>query len=235
VSNTPVLRTGSHPEWHIVFESLAYSAGFALYRHLKRSAGDVLQDAQRWHVIAAAVLGSLLGSRLLDLLYEMPTGRVSWMAAFAPAGGKTIIGGLLGGWLGVELLKKAEGISTRTGDLFAVPLCLGIVVGRIGCFLTGLQEDTYGQPTGLPWGVDFGDGVPRHPTQIYEILFVAGLGSVLWLWQKRPHVQGVLFRRFMTGYLGWRLAIDFLKPEPLWFGLSVLQWACAVGLIFSFL
>jgi prolipoprotein diacylglyceryltransferase len=53
-------------------------------------------------------------------------------------------------------------------------------VGRIGCFLTGLADNTYGTPTGLPWGVDFGDRIHRHPTQLYEIAFLMILIPLLW-------------------------------------------------------
>ncbi len=48
-------------------------------------------------------------------------------------------------------MKRIAGIRSRTGDLFAVPLCVGIAIGRIGCFLAGLADDTYGKPTSLPW------------------------------------------------------------------------------------
>ena len=42
-----------------------------------------------------------------------------------------------------------------TGDLFVVPLCVGTAIGRIGCFLSGLEDRTYGTPTSLPWGDRF--------------------------------------------------------------------------------
>src|SRR5260221_11390397 len=71
--------------------------------------------------------------------------------------GKTIVGALIGGLIAVELAKHILGIKQRTGDLFAVPLCLGIAIGRIGCFLTGLEDHTSGVATSLPWGVNFGD------------------------------------------------------------------------------
>jgi prolipoprotein diacylglyceryltransferase len=115
--------------------------------------------------------------------------------------------------------------------LFAVPLCLGIAVGRIGCFLAGMADGTYGTPTNLPWAVDFGDGIPRHPTQVYEIVFLTVLGWGLWRWNQRPHTPGIVFRAFLAGYFAWRLGIDFIKPEPHAAGMSVIQWACVAGLI----
>lgn len=220
-----------HPALHPLFETLAYAGGFQSYRLLRRRQGDFLAITQRWNVIAAAIVGAIAGSRILGLLEQWPYLRnVTWRTAIFGSGGKTIVGGLLGGWLAVELVKRLSGIRQRTGDLFAIPLCIGIAIGRIGCFLAGLADDTFGKPTSLPWGVDFGDGVRRHPTQIYEILFLLALALVLRWIAQRPHRQGTLFRVFLGGYLTWRLAIDFLKPQPLLHGLNAIQWACLVGL-----
>ena len=88
------------------------------------------------------------------------------------------VGGLIGGLIAVEWTKRWLRVTIPTGDLLVVPLVAGIAIGRIGCFLTGLADRTYGLATGLPWGVDFGDGVLRHPTQIYEIVFLTGLAAV---------------------------------------------------------
>ena len=95
-------------------------------------------------------------------------------------GGKTIVGALAFGLVSVELSKRYIGLRTSTGDLYAIPLALGIAIGRIGCFLTGLSDNTYGTPTSLPWAVNFGDGIPRHPTQLYEITFLLAVIPILW-------------------------------------------------------
>ena len=226
-----MISLGSHPAWHPFFEALGYAAGYGVYRRLRAGAGDVLDEQQRWSVMAGAVVGGLVGSRLLGLLEQMPRVGWDWSRVLVPGGGKTIVGGLLGGWLGVEAVKAVKGIRSRTGDLFAVPLCVGIAVGRVGCLMAGLADDTYGKVTTMPWGVDFGDGLRRHPTQAYEVLFLPGLAVVLHLLGKRPHREGALFRGFMFGYLGWRFLIDFLKPQPLVDGLNWIQWACVVGML----
>jgi phosphatidylglycerol---prolipoprotein diacylglyceryl transferase len=228
-----MIPVGSHPVWHPVFETLGYAAGYAVLRRLRARGGDVIGEPQRWTVIAAAAVGALVGSRLLGLAEQWPTVLAAWRAGHLAAllispGGKTIVGGLLGGWAGVEIVKRISGIRSRTGDLFAVPLCVGIAVGRVGCFLAGLADDTYGKATNLPWAVDFGDHVPRHPTQFYEVVFLAVLGWVA----SRPGEwrEGARFRVFLAGYLGWRLAIDFIKPQPLVGGMNLIQWACVAGL-----
>jgi prolipoprotein diacylglyceryltransferase len=94
-------------------------------------------------------------------------------------GGKTIVGALAGGLISVELIKRYIGLHQSTGDLYAIPLALGIAIGRIGCFLTGLSDNTYGTPTTLPWAINFGDNTPRHPTQLYEIAFLLALIPIL--------------------------------------------------------
>jgi phosphatidylglycerol---prolipoprotein diacylglyceryl transferase len=95
-------------------------------------------------------------------------------------GGKTIVGALIFGLIAVELMKRYIGVRQSTGDLYAIPLALGIAIGRIGCFLTGLSDNTYGTPTTLPWAINFGDGIPRHPTQLYEIIFLLALIPILY-------------------------------------------------------
>jgi phosphatidylglycerol---prolipoprotein diacylglyceryl transferase len=220
----------SHPALHTLFEILAYTVGYQLYRRSRKQSGDFLADEQRWIIIAAAAIGALLGSRILGILEQAPRLTITWRTFLKP-GGKTIVGGLLGGWIAVELTKRIRGIHSRTGDLFAVPLCIGIAVGRIGCLLAGLADDTYGTPTWLPWGIDFGDGIPRHPTQLYEILFLIALAAFLHRYNQRPHLEGATFRIFLFAYLLWRLLIDFIKPQPLIHGLHLIQWACVVGLL----
>jgi phosphatidylglycerol:prolipoprotein diacylglycerol transferase len=229
-----MIPVGSHPVWHPVFETLAYGTAYAVFRRQRARQGDVVAEPQRWTVLAAAAVGALFGSRLLGLAEQWPTLRAAWrsghlLALLISPGGKTIVGGLLGGWLSVELIKRVSGIRRRTGDLFALPLCVGIAIGRVGCFIAGLADDTYGKPTHLPWAVDFGDGIGRHPVQIYEILFLVLLGIAVSTKAKLP--EGARFRIFLGSYLAWRVAIDFLKPQPLVGGMNIIQWVSVAALV----
>ena len=65
------------------------------------------------------------------------------------------------------------------------PLLLGMALGRVGCHLAGLTDGTYGTATTLPWALDLGDGVARHPTNLYEIGFLLLLAGLLW-WARAP-------------------------------------------------
>ena len=220
-----------HP--HTVFDVLAYSIGFRLFLQQRRRLGDSIDTHARWSVIAAAILGAAIGSKVLFWLEDPAETLAHWTDPVFLLGGKTIVGGLIGGLVGVELEKRWAGLTRRTGDLFAMPLAAGIAIGRIGCFLSGLPDRTYGTPSSLPWAVDFGDGIPRHPTQLYESAAMATAAVVLARLTRRPHVEGDVFKLFMVLYFGLRLAVDALKPEVrVLFGLSSLQWASLAVLIY---
>jgi prolipoprotein diacylglyceryltransferase len=217
---------------HEVCELAAYIVGVQLF--LSRQKRDVAarggNPAAAFWTIAACVLGAMIGSKLLAWI-EMSPEDVQQVQNWRDLlGGKTIVGGLLGGWIGVELAKIYFGIRDRTGDVYVAPLAIGIAIGRVGCFLTGLPDHTYGIATRLPWGVDFGDGIRRHPTQLYEIAFALLWGGVVWIRSRWPYVRGDLFRLFMLGYFSFRLLVEFIKPVYRPDGLSAIQWACIVGI-----
>jgi phosphatidylglycerol---prolipoprotein diacylglyceryl transferase len=217
---------------HPVCDVVAYFVGFQIYLYLKRrSSGPAYSgEATAW-ILTACVFGALIGAKLLAWA-ESPG--LYWSLRHDPAvwyGGKTIVGGLLGGWAGIELAKKAMGLAVSMGDLCVYPVIVGMCIGRVGCFLTGLSDETCGTPTRLPWGVDYGDGIPRHPAQIYEILFLMGLGLFLASRRADSATPGLRFRLFIAAYLTFRLLIDFLKPHEIVFGgLSGIQWGCVAGL-----
>lgn len=214
---------------HPVFEGLGYIVAFALYRKFSRVPGQPAEYARLWLLVGAAV-GGALGAKLLGFAewYQDLRPYLSEPAAWLEM--KSVVGGLLGGWGGVELVKLRFGIARSTGDATVFPLISGISIGRIGCFLTGPQDLTWGLHSALPWAIDAGDG-PRHPSPLYEIAFLLFLGAALWLMQARLR-SGALFRLLMLGYLAFRLLSDFLKPRlELALGLSAIQLACVGGMI----
>jgi prolipoprotein diacylglyceryltransferase len=151
-------------------------------------------------------------------------------------GNKTIVGGMLGGLIGVELVKKRIGVTISSGDLMVYPLILAMIIGRTGCFLAGLEDGTYGIPTDLPWAINFGDGISRHPTNLYEILFWILLWVILPRWEHYyKFTDGSRFKLFMVSYLVFRLLIEFIKPDYFFnFGLSVIQLVCVAGLLYYY-
>ncbi len=228
--NFPVLLFGSiHP--HPIFELLAYAIGFQLFQYLRRTRSEPFGTEQRLLLLVITVAGAFVGAKVLAWLVDPAAvwaGRGDWYTWME---GKTIVGGLLGGTIAVELAKRRMGITHSTGDLYAVPLALGIAIGRIGCFLTGLPDRTYGIATGSSWGVDFGDGVLRHPTQLYEIGFLLVLAAVLWRRMDTPHANGDQFKLFLVGYMAWRFLVGFIQPAPTLLGLATIQWAALATLL----
>lgn len=205
----------------------------ALYVLGRRREGDVLPDADRLGLVVSAAVGAALGSRALFWLCEPARTAAHATDVSALVGGKTIVGALLGGLLAVELRKRWTGITVPTGDLYVVPLCAGIAIGRVGCFLAGPRDATAGLPSTLPWAIAMGDPIRRHPTALYEIAFILILGALLRPLLRSSHAHpGLAFAVFLSAYLAFRLAIDFLKPypPPLFLGLSAIQLACVAGL-----
>lgn len=221
---------------HTLFEMLAYATGFRVFLWTRnRTVPQAFTNNDKVVVIAAgAIIGAALGAKLSYWLDDPLTAFAHFPDWRHLLEGKSIIGALLGGVLGVELAKRAAHITESSGDAFVLPLTVGMCIGRIGCFLAGLPDHTYGTPTSLPWGVDFGDGIPRHPTQLYEIAFL--LGQFALIHARRAHFTrpGDRFRAFMVGYLLFRLLVEFIKPVFYAYppGLSGLQWLCIAGLVY---
>lgn len=221
---------------HTMFEALAYAIGFRTFLWTRRRLAPAAfqhDDHVIW-VGVGAIVGAALGAKLSFWLDDPLTAFANFPDLRHLLEGKSIIGALLGGLLGVELAKKIAHVENSTGDAFVLPLTIGMCIGRIGCFLAGLGDHTYGVITGLPWGVDFGDGLSRHPTQLYEIIFL--LAQYALIHQRRDAFTrpGDRFRAFMIGYLLFRLLVEFIKPMFYIYpgGLSGLQWLCVAGLIY---
>jgi len=221
--------------WHAVLEMAAIFTGLRLFgANMRAHAIGAISGNRGFAVALGCVIGAIAGSRLAVFIDRPDRFLESWTSPTVLLMGQSIVGALIGGFVGVELAKRRLRVTLSTGDAFVVPLVVGIAIGRIGCFVAGLHDDTYGTSTTLLWGVDFGDGVRRHPTQLYDIAFVAVLAAVLRIARSRlARVPGLEFKLFLCCYLLWRLAVDALKPVPFAYpgGLSGLQWLCAAFLV----
>ena len=161
---------------------------FRYYLYLKRKAGDDIPSENRTWIIIAATLGAVLGARVLGALENIPEWAASTHKLQYFWGNKTLVGGLLGGLFSVEGVKVLIKEKRRSGDLFVFPLLLGMIIGRLGCFSAGIEEETYGLPSRLPWAMDLGDGILRHPVTLYEIIFLLLLWIVLAILKSRAQL-----------------------------------------------
>src|SRR5437867_3695988 len=120
-------------------------------------------------------------------------------------------------YAGALVTKRLLGYPRPTGDVFAPAVALAMAIGRWGCFFTELP----GTPTTLPWAVRF-DGVPRHPSFLYESAFQAAMFCGLWWWG-RPHVRvpGDLFKIYLLAYAIFRFLVEFVRGnDVVWAGLT---------------
>lgn len=218
---------------HLVLEYLAFFIAFRYYLYLRKGIEDSISAKNRLSIILGAVIGALIGSRLVGFL-ENPMMEISKENIIQLLNTKTIMGGLFGGLLGVEISKKIIGENQSSGDLFTVPIIVGIFIGRVGCFLSGIKEFTYGKVTTFLTGMDLGDGLQRHPLALYELIFLVGLFIFLkFLQNKRDLERGLLFKYFMILYFSFRFIIEFLKPNIFYvFGLSSIQILCLICLLY---
>jgi phosphatidylglycerol:prolipoprotein diacylglycerol transferase len=224
--------------WHILLhnitEPLCMLIGFRYYLYLRKKQGDIISTDNRLWIFIGAIAGAILGSRLTGGFENPPELFASeniWLYFYS---NKTVLGGFLGGLFGVEIIKKIVGEKNSSGDLFTYPMILALIIGRIGCFSIGLAEETYGIPTRLFTGINLGDGLYRHPVCIYEMAFLALLWMMLVKLESKVILKpGSRFKIFMIAYILFRFLLDFIKPHYTFnFGLSTIQLACLIGLLY---
>lgn len=192
---------------HSAFDFLAVVTAALIFWLLPMPQSGV---ARPWKVhrayLGLASLGMMLGA--------LAAGTANLLLSGFGEIGKSIVGGLAGAIMAVEMLKRRLGVTSSTGLRFAAPLAAAIAIGRLGCFFAGLEDRTYGTPTDLPWGHDFGDGVLRHPVQLYEaivmLLFLAVFVPLLRYGYRLATRAG--FHFFVGTYAAQRFLWEFIKP-----------------------
>jgi hypothetical protein len=197
-----------HLAIHSTFDALAWVSAAALAYILSRVVriDFPVAPAQRGSYYAALAAASGVSAYLFGTLNMIACGR--------PEFSRSIEGAIFGAVFGVEIYKHFAGLTARTGARFAAPLAIGVVVGRFGCFFSGIDDFTYGTPTHLPWAHDFGDGVPRHPAPLYESAAMAVflVGYLIAILRDRRWTIENGFYLAVLWYAVQRLAWEFVKP-----------------------
>lgn len=205
---------------HEFFIGIGVLAAAAVYLHLAHRR-RMLSEQTMWVVVGALVSGAVFA-------------KISTAWQFAPQadsladlwlhGGRSVLGGLAGAYLGVIVTKRIIGYQRSTGDLFAPAVALGMAIGRIGCFLT----EQIGTATSLPWGITLPPevaatvpacptcvtGQPMHPSFLYEIAFHAVAFVVLWRLRDRVGGEGTTFTAYLLAYGLFRFAVEFVRGNP---------------------
>jgi hypothetical protein len=207
-----MIHVPTAPWAHTVFDLTAWGGGLAfsvvLYRWRLRALAQGVARKVDGGYFAALVIGAIPGAWLL--------GSLNSLRGATPALSHSVAGALVGAIVGVEVYKRLRGVTGSTGGVFVGPFSLGVVVGRLGCLFAGLPDGTYGKPTTLPWAVDLGDGIGRHPVQIYESLSMALFlaAYLVGLQRRSPWALRRGFYAMCIAYGLQRFAWEFLKPYP---------------------
>jgi phosphatidylglycerol:prolipoprotein diacylglycerol transferase len=163
-------------------------------------------------VYVAALIGAFLGAKLAYLLAEgwRDFGQADMWLRLAT--GKSILGALPGGYAGVELAKRWVGYHSVTGDWFAMIAPLGIILGRVGCWLHGC---CLGHACETAWfTVRDAKGVERWPAVPVEILFNAVMLITFFALRRRGCLVGQHFHVYLIAYGVFRFAHEFLRDTP---------------------
>jgi len=136
-----------------------------LWRGATRPSRDSIDD-----LLVYCALGVILGGRLGNVLLYDPGFYFAHPLEILKIweGGMAFHGGLVGAFVGIVLFSHRHGAPTLTVlDLASLVAPIGIFFGRIANFI---KPELWGRPTDVPWAMVFpgSDGLPRHPSQLYE-------------------------------------------------------------------
>lgn len=219
---------------HPILETIGIFIGMRYYFFLRRNNPNNLKGIKSISILIGAMIGAFLGSKLIgnlenpSLLFQVENPVLFFWS------NNTIIGGLAFGLIGVEIAKIIVGHRESTGDLIVFPLISAMIIGRIGCFLTGVYEPTFGLPTNFALGMNLGDGLKRHPVALYEIIYLLLLFISLQFFKKNYQFKsGLLFQLFMLNYFSFRFAVEYLKPRYFVIeDLGTLQIVCILVILY---
>lgn len=178
-------------------------------------------------LIFYAAVGVILGGRLGYMLFygtlQLLANPLSLFKLWE--GGMSFHGGLLGVIVALALFaRKTKKRFLDVGDFIAPLVPLGLAAGRAGNFING---ELWGSPTDVPWAMIFphSDGLPRHPSQLYELgLEGIGLFILLWWYSSKPRPRGRVSALFLIGYAISRMFAEFFRVPDVQLGYLALGW-----------
>lgn len=175
-----------------------------------------LPPHERQALRLAALAGAIVGAFALQLPADLAGLCAPPPAALGgdalPLGGRTVLGGLLGGWLAVEIRKKVAGIRQPTGGEFALPLALALCCGRMGCLAAGCCAGAQCPPA---WYATLdAAGVPRFPVQLLEASFHGAAAVVLAAAARNGWWATRRLAAYLTCYAVVRFLLEFWRQHP---------------------
>ncbi len=181
-------------------------------------------------ILKFAVIGlavDLIGARLAWFIQQRPNLSGHWLDLLKlSSGGASALTVLAPGVLVISWLLKRQGRPVLPVVAAILPaLVLAMAIVRVGCFVNGC---CYGLFTTVPWAIcSPGEARGRHPTQLYELLFLLGLFFLLLRMEKSSAGPARRVWTAAAGYAAFRFLNDFFRIDhlfPFAWGLTVNQW-----------
>ena len=170
------------------------------------------RDERLFKIYLGGLAGAMVGAKIVYLLSEgrADQGRPDfWMRVLV---GRSVLGGLLGGYAAVELVKKLVRFRESTGDRFAAVLPLSIAIGRVGCLNYGC---CLGKPCDPAWyTLNDREGVARWPSVPLEIAFNLAAFATFYFLRRKGLAKGCHFFIYLISYGIFRGAHEFLRDTP---------------------
>lgn len=214
---------------HLLFDLFAYGAAFLVARYVVKSPPKRYPKELAFYYYSYLAGGFITGAFLLGTLN-------TYLSLHEVVLGKSVMGALFGGIIAVEWFKYRYRIKGSTGAYFVPSLALGIAIGRIGCFAAGLEDYTYGIPVTWISGYDFGDGVLRHPVQLYEsaLMFLFFIYALVLYYADRVKFENKIFYLFVVCYASQRFMLEYLKPYyKIFLGLNIFQFVALLMIVYG--
>jgi len=197
------------------------TAAILLSRKLWRDKGgdpDLVYTVAIWGVPAG-----ILGGRLyhdVTSWNEVPHNWYGWLAVWQ--GGLGIWGGIAGGFLGGLIPLRRAGVSVaRFMDAAAPGILVAQAIGRVGNYF---NQELFGGPTSLPWGLQISVAhrpvgylaySTFQPTFLYELIWDLALaGALVWIIRRRSIRAPGIFALYVTGYSAFRIFEETLRVDP---------------------
>lgn len=211
--------------WYGLMYLLGFASSLMLVKYQIRKREIKLEDDFVETLYSYIIAGLLLGARIGYVIFYNAAYYLNHPLEILSVwqGGMSFHGGFIGVMLAGLLFCKIHKFDYwLIADLVVVTVPIGLGLGRLGNFING---ELYGRVTNVPWAMIFpGEGMPRHPSQLYE-LFLEGIVLFVVLWSMKNKLRsGKLTALFLVLYGIFRIVAEFFRePDP------------QIGFIFGFI